>query len=195
MTEFNVEAIFERMREACKVKNDFQLGKYLAVTPSTVKGWKDAKQPPFKACFEIYDRTGVTVEWLLTGKVPGQVLEITPSVDPANGFHPLPDEGLFVQKYLQSIELGLLSGFIALKPDTTQDEVSIMAQQLYTMLNANGLIPAGKANSGKADSGKAHSGKRSTQTGNTSAKTASGLVGTRMTAADLNGDNPEAVNQ
>lgn len=146
MTEFNVEAIFERMHLACKVKNDFQLSKYLNVKPSTVKGWKDAKHPPFKACFEIYDRTGVTVEWLLTGKVPGQVVEVSVAgnADVVDELHSLPEEALFVQKYLQSIELGLLSGFIELKPDTTQDEVSIMAQQLYAMLNANGLIPKGR---------------------------------------------------
>lgn len=66
-----IDEILERMYATCGVDNDYQLAKFLGLQASSVKGWRIAKHPPFKACFEIFTRTGVTVEWLVTGQSPG----------------------------------------------------------------------------------------------------------------------------
>lgn len=142
MTEFEVEAVFKRMHLACGVKNDYQLSKYLSVKASTVKGWKDAKHPPFKACFEIFEKTGVTVEWLMTGKVPQS--ELADPVSYAHSPTDIPDMEQFTEMYRKSIEAGLIAGFIELKPNITQDEIAIMARQLYALLAHDEIIPKGR---------------------------------------------------
>ncbi len=146
--EFDVSAIFQRMHVACGVKNDYQLSKFLDVKASTVKGWKDAKHPPYRACYEIYEKTGITVEWLLSGKpchvvAAEPIQEEQPVLDCA-----LPEFESFASMYLKSIESGLISGFIQLEPNTTQDEIIIMARQLYTELAKDELIPKGKRKTG-----------------------------------------------
>lgn len=135
MTDFDVDAVFQRMHTACDVKNDYQLSKYLNVKASTVKGWKDAKYPPFKACYEIFERTGVTVEWLLSG------LEQDVSVV---GYTGVPNVEQFIEMYQKSIEGGLISNFIKLGPNTTQDEIEIMARQLYAEMIHDEIIPKGR---------------------------------------------------
>ncbi|MCY7296681.1 helix-turn-helix domain-containing protein [Alteromonas sp. a30] len=145
MTEFDVTAIFQRMHKACGVKNDYQLSKFLAVKASTVKGWKDAKHPPYKACYEIYERTGVSVEWLLSGKTVNEPMIASKSNGKNQGADALPDFEAFASKYLKSIEAGLISGFIRLESQTTQDEIIIMARQLYAELVQDELIPKGKS--------------------------------------------------
>lgn len=142
--EFDVNAIFQRMHIACGVKNDYQLSKFLDVKASTVKGWKDAKHPPYKACYEIYEKTGITVEWLLSGK-PCPVTPVAPVKEQEAILEcALPEFDSFASMYMKSIESGLISGFIQLKPNTTQDEIVIMARQLYTELAKDELIPKGK---------------------------------------------------
>lgn len=144
MTQFDVPAIFQRMHIACGVKNDYQLSKFLDVKASTVKGWKDAKHPPYKACYEIFEKTGVTVEWLLTGKASHCLVE-QPQITTAEKWAELiPDFESFSGKYLKSIEAGLIANFIRLESRTTQDEIKIMARQLYTDLVQDELIPKGR---------------------------------------------------
>lgn len=142
MTDFDVEAVFQRMHTACEVKNDYQLSKYLGVKASTVKGWKDAKHPPFKACFEIFEKTGVTVEWLLTGIEPA--VSRTEQATSLKSYSSIPDLKQFIDMYQRSIETGLVTGFIELNPNITRDEIAIMARQLYASLIRDEIIPKGR---------------------------------------------------
>lgn len=150
-----VEAIFERMYLTCGVKNDYQLAKYLGVKASSVKGWKIAKNPPFKACYDIFMRTGTTMEWLVTGQTPEQhhkwdhvaekegVYDL--SVEPK---HALPNQDHirmpleeFQTLFREAIIDGVSSQFFDLLPGGNRRAIDALAARCYRKVNDPVVLP------------------------------------------------------
>ncbi len=132
---FDIHAIFERMYTACSVSNDFQLGRHLNVTPSTVQSWRNAKQPPLKACYKIYQMTGNPMEWLIQGE--------------KSGFGPVPDspqqphkgkaisvpESMFAEAFCSEIVTGIRMDLLRTTETSTPENLQMLAKSLYRGLN------------------------------------------------------------
>lgn len=137
--DFDIMAIFQRMYRACKVENDNQLSKFFNVKPSTIQGWKVAKTPPLKACYEIYQRTGVTVEWLIDGKDPrvGKVSEFhAPSQLRAINM----DEDAFAKAFQDEVLSGIRLDFFSANDMTTMANIERLGRHLYRELNNEPLM-------------------------------------------------------
>lgn len=141
MNKDEVEAIFQRMHKACGVSNDYQLSKYLDVQPSSVKGWKIAKHPPYKACYEIFERTGHTVEWLVSGKHPVDKpgLKTVKSKTKPRRFNMTLEE--FTATFHEAIKDGLRMKWIELGKSTSKREIDELAALYYGKVNDEIEIP------------------------------------------------------
>lgn len=142
--EFDIHAIFERMYTACGVNNDFQLGRYLEVTPSTVQSWRNAKQPPLKACYKIYTLTGNPMEWLIQGE--------------KSGFGPVPDspqqpqigkaisvpEAMFAEAFCNEIVTGIRMDLLRSTETSTPENIQMLAKALYRGLNETPILAMSK---------------------------------------------------
>lgn len=150
-----VEAIFARMYLTCGVKNDYQLAKYLGVRASSVKGWKIAKNPPFKACYDIFLRTGVTMEWLITGQMPEQQHTIN-QVAEKEGVYALNTETkhgathqnqirmpleAFQELFREAIIDGVSSQFFDLLPNANRRAIDALAARCYRKVNDPVILP------------------------------------------------------
>jgi len=139
--DFDIRAIFERMYSACKVENDNQLSKFFNVKPSTIQGWKVAKTPPLKACYEIYQRTGVTVEWLVEGIEPSvaQVADIgtAPNFKAINM-----SEEAFAKAFQEEVLSGIRLDFFSANELTTVANIERLGRHLFRELNNEPLVPS-----------------------------------------------------
>lgn len=138
--DFDIKAIFERMYLACKVENDNQLSKFFNVKPSTIQGWKVAKTPPLKACYEIYQRTGVTVEWLVEGEEPNvsrvAELGVLSSFKAINM-----SEEAFSKAFQEEVLSGIRLDFFSANELTTTANIERLGRHLFRELNNEPLVP------------------------------------------------------
>lgn len=123
----NNRAIVTRLRQACNVKNDADLARYLGTTTSAVSTWKTALNPPFKACFDVFNRTGVSLEWLLTGKAPNA--DSSSNLPQAN--MPIFTQEMFVEKFLGALSYGFRSELFKPADDYHKIELIRMGKLLY----------------------------------------------------------------
>lgn len=153
-----VDAIFERMYATCGVVNDYQLAKYLGVKASSVKGWKIAKHPPFKACYEIFTRTGVTIEWLITGQTPSLPVNEIDTINHVaereavyrlTGSDDDPDKPCLINMPLEQFQSlfrdaivdGISSQFFDLLPGTDRRAIDALAARFYRKVNDPVVLP------------------------------------------------------
>ncbi|UAA37389.1 helix-turn-helix domain-containing protein [Paraneptunicella aestuarii] len=122
-------AIVARMRQACKVKNDARMAKFLGTTTSAISAWKTAAGLPFKGCYDVYMKTGVSIEWLLTGKVSK-----TDAGDPVSPpvSEPLVTEREFLEKFKDMLWIGERTK-VLFKPQSVKDyEIERLGRMLYS---------------------------------------------------------------
>ena len=150
MSEFDIKAIFQRMYIACDVRNDNQLSKFFAVKPSTIQGWKNAKHPPLKACFEIYQRTGYSVEWLISGEHPAFTTSMVSSVDLKDQKVVKVGEEEFAKAYARSVMYSIALGYSDENESTLERNFIRLGKILYRELNGENLL--GIAKNTKVDS-------------------------------------------
>jgi len=60
--------VIARIKSLCDKPSDKALAAFLHTTPGSVATWVHAKTPPFHACFLASQKTGIPMEWFLTGK-------------------------------------------------------------------------------------------------------------------------------
>lgn len=148
--EFDIKAIFQRMYLACGVENDNQLSKFLGVKPSTIQGWKIAKTPPFKACYEIYQRTGFTVEWLVDGGHPANVGDLSDATSNQSIMKAinLPEDS-FARAFYEEVMSGIRLDFLSANEHSVAENIKRLGRQLYRELNDEPIIPGKKDESRK----------------------------------------------
>ena len=139
MSHYDVEGIFNRMREACDAQNESQLAKFLGVQSSTIVAWKNAKFPPYRACYELYEKTGYTVEWLINGQDPQKFPE-KPKLKVFN----LPLEQ-FIDGYFDALKNTSHLGAITIDQNADYALVEHAAMIFYNGMN-NDISLARKAN-------------------------------------------------
>lgn len=129
MSYYDVEGIFTRMKEACNAQNESQLAKFLGVQSSTIVAWKNAKYPPYRACYELFEKTGFTVEWLINGIAPSKFPE-KPKVNVFN--LPLED---FVDGYYEALKNTSHLGAITIDPNADYALIENAATIFYNSMN------------------------------------------------------------
>lgn len=138
MYHYDVESIFKRMRYASDAENDSQLAKFLNVKSSAIVAWKTAKHPPYRACFEIFQETGFTVEWLITGDQPIQ----SPVVGGAKDEKSI---NMSLDRFLETFEVAILNGlrmqmFQATEGSTVED-IRRLGTLYYHTVNKDIQLP------------------------------------------------------
>lgn len=142
--DFDIHAIFERMYTACSVSNDFQLGRYLSVTPSTVQSWRNAKQPPLKACYKIYQLTGNPMEWLIQGEKSGFGPASDSPQQPQLGKAISVPESMFAEAFCNEIVSGIRMDLLQTTEASTPENLQMLAKALYRGLNETPTLPKSK---------------------------------------------------
>lgn len=143
MYHYDVESIFERMRYACSASNDSQLAKFLGVKSSAIVAWKTAKHPPYRACYEIFQATGFTVEWLITGEHPVQ--------SPVVGGVQQGDKqiNMSLERFLDSFQEIILNGLrmqvFSASETVTIEDIRRLGTLYYNTLNSEINLPLGNS--------------------------------------------------
>ncbi len=123
-TVLDNRAIIARLRKACGVKQDADLADYLSVTTSAVSTWKKNVGPPFDACYEVSNRTGVCIKWLLSG------IESSSVQVPANDLVNI-NQTAFVESYVEGIQYAISTKLITLADDAEEIELKRMGTKLF----------------------------------------------------------------
>jgi len=116
-------AIMARMREACGVSKDSDLGKFVDETPSAVSSWKRIKSPPYAACLTIARKTGVSMEWLLLGEGKSGSTPYKRDTSMTQ------DE--FVNKFMKALNMARDLTFIQFSGDVTEKELQRFGLYLF----------------------------------------------------------------
>ena len=66
-----VQAIVDRMKEVVGVSKDVELADAIGASRSTPGVWKIRDRIPFAECMEIAEKHGVSLDWLVLGRMPG----------------------------------------------------------------------------------------------------------------------------
>lgn len=117
-------AILTRMRRVCKVDKDADLARYLDETTSAVSSWKNATYPPFNACYTVAQKTGVSMEWLLTGNDSVSQIKQPSTANETS-------RELFIDKFLEAIRLGIRMGLLSVDSDGTDKELQRLGFLLF----------------------------------------------------------------
>lgn len=65
--------IINRLHEACRTNNHYQLCCFLGFSCSAIDGWLKRNSRPYEACYRCYQQTGTSIHWLLTGIGPKRI--------------------------------------------------------------------------------------------------------------------------
>lgn len=122
------EEILERMRDACHLPTDAELAKYLETTPSAVSSWKRIKSPPYHGCFRVSLKTGISMEWLLTGA--GNRADNSNREDRVFNDHSISREE-FVSEFMTIIDIGTLIGFLSKEDGVTISDIERLGNALF----------------------------------------------------------------
>lgn len=131
---YDINRIIQRMMDATGCDNEYQLSKYLKTGNSTIAGWKNRNKVPTDQCFQIYEKTGCSMEWLITGKLPTAGQNI-----PDKSGHPtinISEEG-FIYEYAETYSLGIEMSILG--PGTHYDKESLqfLAKKMYRKLSSS----------------------------------------------------------
>ncbi len=70
----NWPEIIDRIYEACDPKDQKHLAQMLGIYPSVVSRWRSTKKdkayPSMDVLIQVADQSGVTLDWLITGRKP-----------------------------------------------------------------------------------------------------------------------------
>lgn len=147
MSYYDVEGVLLRMREACNAQNESQLARFLGIQSSTIVAWRGAKKPPYWACYELYEKTGCTVEWMITGEAP----KTFPHEDENKVFNLSIEE--FTDSFIQTIANGVHMGTLSIGDQASKEDLQRLATWYYNSVNNTILFPT-KAKHSKKEEGK-----------------------------------------
>ncbi len=128
MTSIDNKEVVARMRQACNAERDVDLATFINSTSSAVSSWKNTKNPPFKACFNVSQKTGVSQEWLLTGKASHDK-----NIDSNNALiknTAMPREA-FVNKFIAIVNIGRRTGVLPRPENVLDIEIERLGNTLY----------------------------------------------------------------
>lgn len=134
---YDIRQIIQRMKEATGSKNNSKLAEFLGTRPSIFAGWVERDRVPYDQCFQIYEETGVTVEYLITGEHPDIGAARAKFADVPKIQVP---EDIFVDEYAETYTLGIEMSILA--PGTQYDTESLqfLGKKMYRKL-ANNAAP------------------------------------------------------
>lgn len=110
--------IMARIKSLCDQPSDQALAKLLCTNPGSVATWSRAKTPPFYACYVASQKTGIPMEWFLTGNP--QVFITLPNIT----------ETQCVEAFVATMEMAKAIGL------TTTDESPQVVHEAFKRLGA-----------------------------------------------------------
>lgn len=135
MSNSDIESVIKRMREACDAKNESQLARFLGIKSSTIVAWKNGKKPPYWACYELYEKTGYTVEWMISGDAPARFFDEST----IKTFNIPPEE--FVEIFYQAIQSAVHLRHIKFVQGTSIEDIERIAHLCYNSANDDVQLP------------------------------------------------------
>lgn len=134
--QVNNNDVVTRMQRVCGVRNDGGLAIYLGVSSSAVSSWRKAKNPPFRACFEVVKRKDVTMEWLLLGELGLLPSDENLNQDKSNELDAprLISQEVFVNSFVEFIDVACKVKMLIKPDDVNPKELSRLALGLYESL-------------------------------------------------------------
>lgn len=127
----DLNGILERLRHAFDVDNNYQLSNQLQISPSTINGWVNRNQIPFQACYSAYERTGISMEWLITGQGAMR----------ANGIQPDVSQDKLIEDFAFVLKEGEDLGLLLMAEDTTREVAELLGRMLYRRYTGNKVLP------------------------------------------------------
>lgn len=118
------DAIVSRMKQACQVRKDAELARYLDETTGAVSSWRTATYPPFNACYTVADKTGVSMDWILSGK--DSISSVSVSMD----YHHANREQ-FITKFMEALNYGIRLGLLQKTEDVIPRELERLGYLLF----------------------------------------------------------------
>jgi hypothetical protein len=127
--------ILERLRTILGAKSDRAICLELGIPANSGGNWRMNNTIPYKACLLAAQKTGYTMEWILTGEGPqkhGQ--EVVKTID----------ETKLTEDFIEVVAQGFNLKFMKMTDDTTEETMGYLAKMLYTKTTGQISIP--KAN-------------------------------------------------
>ncbi|MCY7296770.1 helix-turn-helix domain-containing protein [Alteromonas sp. a30] len=122
-----VEAIIQRMYQVCQVNCEAQLARFLNIQSANICSWKTAKNLPLKACYEVHQKTGCNLEWLIDGHA--STFDVTNL-----------DTDAFLNAFYRAIQVGAHIEYLGVNRDIGRREINrlglLMLKQLYHLEDA-----------------------------------------------------------
>lgn len=128
--KYDIKAIIQRMKDVSGSKKNADLARYLGTRQSTFAGWVENNRVPYDQCFQIYEKTGVTVEYLITGK--------SPTNDPTE----LIDKKNFCDLFEDIYRRMWAGGYTQPTEKTTAQNLRVQAEQFYAEMTNPVTIPS-----------------------------------------------------
>lgn len=94
----HTDEVIARMCDALQAESDSDLARSLGTRPSTISSWRLRESVPYAECVKLSKRTGLSIDWLITGETPRQRAAFA-AIEKALG-EPVDQEGMIrVQLY------------------------------------------------------------------------------------------------
>ena len=116
--------IMARIKSLCDQPSDQALAKLLCTNPGSIAIWSQAKTPPFYACFLASQKTGIPMEWFLTGNP--QVFITLPNIT----------EAQCVEAFVATMEMAKAIGLTTTdeSPEVLREAFKRLGEVLYKKL-------------------------------------------------------------
>tara|TARA_R110001583_G_scaffold192772_1_gene359744 strand:+ start:1520 stop:1936 length:417 start_codon:yes stop_codon:yes gene_type:complete len=127
-----LELILERLRLVTEQKSNRAMCIYLGFNGSASGSWIRTGGVPYKACLIAAQKTGYTMEWIVTGKGPQKHGDAPP---------PEIDEVKMQNDFLETVNSAIEMGILNPTKDATPEALIMLARMMYRKTTGSQTIP------------------------------------------------------
>lgn len=126
-----LELILERLRLVTEKKSNRAMCIYLGFNGSASGSWIRTGGVPYKACLVAAQKTGFTMEWIITGKGPQKHDSAPP---------PEIDETKMQDDFLDTVNSAIEMGILSPTKDTTPEALIMLARMMYRKTTGSQIV-------------------------------------------------------
>jgi len=133
-SQYRHQAVISRMKQASGLQKDSELARFLNTTTSAVSSWKNAKNPPFSACYQCSSKTGVSMDWLLWGQLRNPIPPRNLGESKLQTGNELVQSALqehFIENYIEIIRIGYRLGYFPAQQPLKVEHLATLAKALF----------------------------------------------------------------
>ena len=131
----NLDDILIRLKTATEQKSNRAMCLFLGLRDNASGGWIKNGSIPWEACYLAAQKTGFTMEWLLSGEGPQKHGETPPAKV---------DADRLIEDFKETLVTGVQMGFLKTTDDTTDEALDLLGKALYNRHTGLVHIPAKK---------------------------------------------------